>query len=123
MYPLIYMFVVAFVTVLLLALPLFPFWKVWIRIRRRHPDIWAAQGPFDILSLVSKGSTGRALWDVIVAAKDPQTVKGDKHLVYWARVAREVAGMMPKSFIGQIGAAIVFLYFVLFFSSLLVNIF
>lgn len=120
----VYLFVSALVICLLLAIPLFPFWKVWKRVRDHHPDIWASKGPFDLRSLVSGTGALRDFMTVVsLADRDEELIKQDAVLVKWARIAREVWKMMPRSFFGQVGAFLIFLYFVGFFTSLVMRLF
>ncbi len=118
----IYMIVMMCVICLLIALPLYPFWKVWGRLKTHHPDLWAAKGPFDPLTLVSgTGAIGEFLEIIALAEKDEELIKRDPYLIKWTRLAREVIRMVPRSFMGQIGYAIVFIWFAIFFSSLFMN--
>lgn len=118
MYSLIYMIVTMAVICLLLALPLFPFWKVWKRLKSHHPDLWAGKGPFDVLTMISgTGAVGEFLEIVALAEKDEELIKRDPELIKWTRFSREVLRMLPRSFMAQIGYALIFMYFVIFFSG------
>ncbi len=124
MYALLYIVIMFFVTGLLIWLPVFPFWKVWKRLKTHHPDLWAAKGPFDIRTMTAHPETFSGFLEIInLAEKDETLVKKDPELVKWARGAREILKMAPNGFMGQVGYFIVFLWFVLLFSSLLMDVF
>ncbi|MDI1228528.1 MAG: hypothetical protein PSY14_12670 [bacterium] len=117
-----YIFVAACVMTLFMGLPLFPFWKVWQRLKTHHWDLWMAKGPFDIWNLTSHPELVRGFLDIVALAdKDETLIKSDPYLVKWTKIAREVWKMMPRSFMGQLGVALVFLYFVWFFTSSIVG--
>jgi hypothetical protein len=123
MYDLIYILVVICVICLLLTLPLYPFWKVRARLKSHHPDLWAGKGPFDMMTMMAHGSAVRAVWDIIKDAEnDAALQKRDPELTKWAGLAREVARLLPRSFLGQLGYVLVFMYFVWFLTSLIMSI-
>ncbi len=123
MYDLIYILVVICVICLLLAIPLYPFWKVRARLKSHHPDIWAAKGPFDMLTLMAHGSAVREFLEIItLAEKDEELKKRDPELVKWAGLGREIMRMLPRSFLGQLGYVLVFMYFVWFLTTLIMSI-
>ena len=62
----VYIVVVAFVTALLLSIPLFPFWKVWQRIKSHHPDIWRSAGPFEVMSMIASPGLAGIFIDVLI---------------------------------------------------------
>lgn len=122
MMNIVYIFVVFLVTSLLLAPPLFPFWKVWHRVKYHHPDLWAAKGPFTVMDFVTGTGVLRSFLDIVALAdKDEELQRRDPELVKWARLAREVWKMMPRSFLWQIGYVLIFLYFVAFFTGLIMG--
>lgn len=119
-----YIVVVVLVTFLLLSIPLYPFWKVWHRVKHYHPDLWNEKGPFDLGTLVGHPDVLRGLFDIITLAdKDEVLMKKDPELIEWTRFAREVWVMLPRSFLGQIGYFVVFLYFVSFFTKVILGFF
>lgn len=121
---LLYMVVGAFVMVLLLALPLFPFCKVWLRLKNYHLDLWMSKGPFDLWEMLAHPEVVRGFLDIVALAdKDETLMEKDPDLVKWCRFAREVWKMMPRTFIGQIFAAVVFIYFVCTFTGSIVGLF
>ena len=123
MYDLIYILVVICVICLLLTIPLYPFWKVRARLKTHHPDLWAGKGPFDMMTMMAHGSAVRAFLDIIKEAKDDEALqKRDPELTKWAGLAREVMRMLPRSFLGQLGYVLVFIYFVGFFTMLIMSI-
>lgn len=118
-----YIVITILVMVLLAALPIFPFCKVWQRLKSHHQDLWASKGPFGIFDLMAHPEYVRGFLDIIALAdKDETLMKDDPELVKWCRISREVWKMMPKSFIGQVGVFLVFLYFAWFFSNAIVGI-
>lgn len=118
-----YIVITILVMVLLVALPIFPFCKVWQRLKSHHQDLWVSKGPFGIFDLMSHPEYVRGFLDIIALAdKDETLMKDDPELVKWCRVSREVWKMMPKTFIGQIGLGLIFLYFSWFFSNAIVGI-
>lgn len=123
-HKLVYIFVVLLVTSLLMALPLFPFWKTWARLKAKHPDLWASKGPFDIMNLVTHSEVVRSFMDIVALAdRDEELMKRDPELIKWTRLSREVWRMAPRSFGQQILYFFIFLYFVYFFTHLLLGIF
>jgi hypothetical protein len=119
----VYLFVVLSVTSLLLFIPLFPFWKVWQRVKNYHPDLWMAKGPFDIVTLVTTSGTVRSFLDIVALADRDEELKArDPELVKWARLAREVWRMAPQSFLWQAGYFFIFVYFSLFFTHMIMSV-
>jgi hypothetical protein len=119
----VYLFVVFLVTSLLLALPLFPFWKVWSRVKNYHPDLWMSKGPFTVMDFVTGTGVLRSFLDIVALAdKDEELMRRDPELVKWARLAREVWKMAPRSFLWQIIYAIIFIYFAAFFTGLIMGV-
>jgi hypothetical protein len=119
----VYLFVVFLVTSLLLALPLFPFCKTWIRVKRYHPDLWNSKGPFDIMTLVTHSEVVRGFMDIVALAdRDEELMKRDPELIKWTRLSREVWKMAPRSFGKQILYFFIFLYFVFFFTQMIMGI-
>lgn len=117
-----YIFVAACVMTLFIGLPLFPFWKVWKRLKTHHLDLWMAKGPFDLWNLTSHPELVRGFLDIVALADQDETLRNnDPYLVKWTKISREVWKMMPRSFMGQLGVALVFLYFVWFFTSSIVG--
>ncbi len=122
LHKIVYLVVVSLVTGLLLAIPLFPFWKTWRRVKTNHPDLWQSKGPFDLMSMITHSEVVRSFMDIVALAdRDEELKKQDPELVKWAKLSREVWKMAPRSFLGQIGYFFVFLYFVLFFTGLLMG--
>jgi hypothetical protein len=108
----VYLLVVFLVISLLLALPLFPFCKVWRRLKNYHPDLWLAKGPFGLMDFMAGGGTLKNFVAFLgEAANDEALKKKDPQLVSWARFSHELVKMLPKSFLGQIGVAVLFVYF------------
>lgn len=117
-----YIFVAACVMTLFIALPLLPFWKVWKRLKTHHLDLWMAKGPFDLWNLTSHPELVRGFLDIVALADQDETLRNaDPYLIKWTKISREVWKMMPRSFMGQLGMALVFLYFVWFFTSSIVG--
>lgn len=107
-----YLFVVFLVITLLVALPLFPFCKVRSRVKNYHPDLWVSKGPFGIIDFMSgTGALGNFVTFLGEAAQDEALKQKDPVLVKWARFSHELVKMLPKSFLGQIGVAVLFVYF------------
>lgn len=118
-----YIVITILVMVLLVGLPLFPFCKVWKRIKTHHQDLWVSKGPFGIVDLMAHPEYVRGFLDIVALAdKDETLMKQDPELVKWCRISREVWKMMPKSFIGQVFLVFLFLYFAWFFSSAIVRV-
>ena len=124
MLSILYIFIVLFVTGLFTYLLLFPFCKVWKRLKYHHPDIWASKGPFDIRNMAAYPTLVTSFMEVIsLADRDETLVKKDPELIKWTRMSREIWKMMPTTFIGQVGYFICFMWFILLFSSLIMDIF
>lgn len=120
--PILYMVVAALVMVLLIAIPLFPFCKVWSRLKTHHLDLWMAKGPFDLWEMMAHPEYVRGFLDIIALAdKDETLMANDPYLVKWSRIAREVWKMAPRTFVMQVVYALAYLYFVWFFSSTIVG--
>lgn len=123
----VYIVIVFLVTVLLLAIPLFPFWKVASVARKRHPALWMEYGPADIRTFLAyPGMLLELPRQVAKASKDKSgenpahvAIRRDSELIKWTRMALEVRKIAPKSFIGQIGAVIVFLWFLILFTNMI----
>ena len=122
MYSLIYMIVMMCVICLLAAIPLYPFWKVWKRLKTHHQDLWLGKGPFDVLTMITgTGAVSEFLEIIALAEKDEELIKRDPELIKWTRMSREVIRMLPRSFMGQIGYTIIFVWFTIFFSGLIMR--
>lgn len=77
------------------------------------------KGPFDVLTMISgTGAIGEFLEIIALAEKDEELIKRDPELIKWTRMSREVIRMLPRSFMGQIGYAIIFVWFAIFFASM-----
>lgn len=116
----VYLLVVFFVTCLLLSPLMYPYYKVWKNLKDNHPDVWAAKGPFDVRAMLADG---RLVQDFLNLLNDGALAEKDPALGAWMRRARDLGGLWPKSFWGQIAAVLVFLYFVSFFTSLILGLF
>ncbi len=117
-----YIVVAGLVMTLLIGIPLFPFCKVWLRLKSDHLDLWMSKGPFNLWDMMAHPELVRGFLDIVALAdKDETLMQRDPALVKWAKLAREVWKMMPRSFIAQIGWALVFVYFVCFFTGTIVN--
>lgn len=124
MYGLAYIFVTLFVTFFLIYLTLFPFCKVWKRLKHYHPGIWAAKGPFDIRTMAAHPNSISSFLEIIALAdRDETLLKKDPELIKWCRFAREVWKMVPRSFVGQVIAFIGFVWFDLLFIHLIMGLF
>ena len=122
LHHLVYIFVVLLVTSLLLSLPLFPFCKTWLRLKKYHQDLWDAKGPFDIMTMVTHSESVRGFMDILALAdRDEELIKRDPELVKWCKLSREVWKLAPRGFMGQIGYFFVFLYFAWFLTSLIMG--
>lgn len=118
----VYLVTVVFVIALLLSIPLFPFWKVWGRLKTHHPDVWSAKGPFDISSLLTAPALLDDFLGIIEAAtNDDPLKKRDPELVKWCNMAQGIRAMGPKSFPAQVGYFLIFLYFTGFLTTLLMS--
>jgi hypothetical protein len=123
LHKIVYLVVVLLVTSLLLALPLFPFCKTWLRLKRHHPDLWNSKGPFDIMNLITHSEAVRGFMDIVaVADRDEELAKSDPELIKWTKLSREVWKMAPRSFGMQIVYFFIFLYFTWFLTSMLMGI-
>lgn len=119
----VYILVVLLVISLLMAPAFFPFWKTWKRIKNHHPDLWASKGPFDFMNLITNSGVVRSFMDIVALAdRDEELVKRDPELIKWTRLSREVWKMAPRSFGSQVLYFFIFLYFVFFFTQLLMGI-
>ncbi len=116
-----YIGVAIFVTCLLLALPLFPFWKFCRRLKSHHPAFYMA-GPFDFRSLVAEPGRMPQLLDLIhKSAGSLEAANNDRELLKWARVADGLWQMAPRGFLGQVGFVLIFLYFTWFLSGVILK--
>lgn len=124
MFGIVYIVVLIFVTGLLVFLPLFPFCKVWKRLKTHHPDIWAAKGPFDIRTMAAHPNViSEFLAIVNLADRDETLVKKDPELIKWTRFAREIVKMAPRGFVMQVVYFVGFVYFDLLFIHLIMELF
>ena len=120
----VYIVVAIFVISLLAAIPLFPFWKVWARLKSHHGDLWMAKGPFDLWNMTAHPDVVRSFLDIVALAdKDEILKERDPELIKWTRMSREIWRMAPTSFLGQIGYTLIFIYFVFFFTTSIMSIF
>jgi len=120
--PVVYLVTVFFVIALLLSLPLFPFWKVWDRLKNHYPDIWNAKGPFDISSLLTAPALLNDFLGIIEAATTDEAMKkSDPELVKWCNMAQGIRAMGPKSFPAQVGYFLIFMYFTGFLTTLILT--
>lgn len=118
----VYIVVVAFVTALLLSIPLLPFWKVWLRIKSHHPDIWRSAGPFEVMSMIASPGLAGIFIDVLIRMENDKDLLGrDPFLRKWVHIAMEVVRMMPRTFMSQIGYFLVFLYFTNLLTTILLT--
>lgn len=118
----VYIVILLLVSGLLLSIPLFPFWKVWRRLKTHHPKRWAEKGPFDLRNMMAHPSVFAAFLEIVKTyATDPQVGKRDPVLAQWTKWAQEVLHMAPRSFLAQIGYTFVFIYFVSFFTSMIMG--
>tara|TARA_R110002124_G_scaffold52685_3_gene151423 strand:- start:360 stop:734 length:375 start_codon:yes stop_codon:yes gene_type:complete len=100
-----------FVVVMMAALPVLPFVKVWLRLRKHHRDLWNGMGPFDIMDLVTSGGAQYNFLRIIQKAHEQEKlVERDPELIKWTNVCNELIKVFPKTFMSQI-----ILFFVLFF--------
>lgn len=75
-----------------------------------------------MMTMMAHGSSVRAFWDIIKESEsDDALKKRDPELVKWAGLAREVARLLPRSFLGQLGYVLVFMYFVWFLTTLIMS--
>jgi hypothetical protein len=106
----VYIVVAAFVMVLLLSIPLFPFWKVWQRMKTHHPDIWQSAGPFEPRDMIaSPGLAGIFLQVVIKMVNDKALLERDPEIVKWCRGAMVIVDMVPRTWPARIGYSVIFL--------------
>lgn len=118
----VYIGTVFLVIVLLLSLPLFPFWKVWERLKTHHQGIWNAKGPFYILNFVATPRCINSFLEVIDTAKKDKALKqNDPYLIKWCVMAHEVRGLIPRSFLGQFCYFFIFFCFTGILTSILLN--
>ena len=116
----VYIVAAAFVMVLLLSIPLFPFWKVWKRIKTDHTDIWKSAGPFEPRDMIaSPGLIGIFLQVVIRMSRDKALLGTDPVLGKWCHVAMDVIEHVPRTWSARLGTLIVFLYFTVELTKLL----
>lgn len=109
MLNIIHIFICVVVGCVLLTPFILPFWKVWRRLKSHHPDIWAAKGPFDPVTMMAHGYVVKNFFEIITLAEHDEVLKErDSELVKWARVSREMMNLLPHSFIGQVGSVILF---------------
>lgn len=122
--PVVYIFVVAFVTALLLTPALLPFWKVVSRLKANYPKVWDARGPFNVTDIIAAPALLEELNKVIDDfAKDETVKKQDPQMAKWCNLALGIRQMLPKTFLGQVGYFFIFLYFTGFFTFLLIRAF
>lgn len=116
----VYIVVAAFVMVLLLSIPLFPFWKVWQRMKSHHPDIWKSAGPFEPQDMIrSPGLIDIFLQVVIKMEHDKALRERDPLIVKWAGVAMEVVRLLPRTTFSRIIGVIIFFGLVIQLTKLL----
>lgn len=100
-----------FVVAMMAALPLLPFVKVWLRLRKHHRDLWNGMGPFEIMDLVTSGGAQYNFLRIIQRAhKQEKLVERDPELIKWTNVCNELIKVFPRTFMSQI-----ILFFILFF--------
>lgn len=99
------------VVALMAALPLLPFVKVWLRLRKHHRDLWNGMGPFEVMDLVTNSGAQYNFLRIIKKAHlQEKLVERDPELIKWANVCNELIKSFPKTFLSQI-----VLFFILFF--------
>ncbi len=109
----VYIFIGFFVTALLLAALLFPFWKVWRRLSSHHPDIWQAAGPFEARDMIrSPGLIGIFIDVTVKINRDRERQAQDPVLAKWVRASVEIIRMFPRTWGARILTLIVFFYLV-----------
>ena len=107
----VYIVIGAFVMLLLLSVPLFPFWKVWQRLQTHHPDIWKSAGPFEIRDMLASPDLIGIFIKVLVRMEvDTALKERDPVIVKWARASMELVRMLPRTFPARLGYFIIFLY-------------
>ena len=108
----VYIVTTVFVMVLLLSIPLFPFWKVWERMKTHHPDIWQSAGPFEPGDMIaSPGLLGIFLQVIVRMENDKALFERDPVIVKWVRISMEIVRMLPRTLMSQAGYFALFLYF------------
>lgn len=108
---LVYIVALPFVMALFLALPLFPFWKVWTRMRSHHPEIWRAAGPFEVGDMIrSPGLVGIFVSVLMKMNRDADLRQKDPVIAGWTAATIEVLRFIPKGLAGQAVAGLVFFY-------------
>lgn len=106
----------------MLAIPLFPFWKVRKIIRDHHPDIWAHYGPFDLQNLLATAEIQKNFFRIVaLGGEDVKLKSEDARLATWLRICREVWAMAPQSFGRQVLYFALYLFFVGTFTSTIVS--
>ncbi|MDE2336508.1 MAG: hypothetical protein KGL10_04290 [Alphaproteobacteria bacterium] len=96
-------------TALLLSVPLFPFWKVWRRLRDHHPDIWRAAGPFAPRDMLRSPGLVGIFTDVIVKInRDKARQAQDPELARWVRACVELIRLFPRTWGARIGCLAAF---------------
>jgi hypothetical protein len=94
----VYIVISLFVTALLLAVLLFPFWKVWARIKTHHPDIWRSAGPFEPEQMLASPGLAGIFTDVVVRMnRDKALQAADPYLAKWVRVCIEEMRLLPRT--------------------------
>jgi hypothetical protein len=117
----VYLVIGIFVTALLLCAPLFPFWKVWARIRSHHPDIWRSAGPFDLGTLAaSPGMINIFLSVVMKMNTDKALLAQDPELARWVRVSVEMLRLVPRSLQARIVFGLIFAYLLITLTRFLI---
>lgn len=107
----VYIVVLACVMVLLLSALLFPFWKVWARLKNNHPDIWAAAGPFRLRDMLGSPGLLQIFFKVLTKINtDTDLKQRDPELARWSVASVEMVRVMPRSFGPQAVLALLFLY-------------
>ena len=120
----VYIVTVFLVTALLLSIPLFPFWKVWQRLKAHHTGIWNDRGPFGLSDMIASPARVSAFIGVVnLAEKDEPLRQKDPELVKCCRVCKEILLIFPSSFVGQVGSFFLFLYLTGAFSSMIMRLF
>jgi hypothetical protein len=113
MHIIIYPLVIVCVTCFLVALPFFPFWKVWARLRSHHKDIWDSHGGFPPRAfLTDADKLAEFLRIVSLAERDVVLRERDPVLVRWTRAAVAVWRMVPGSLAGRVLSLAVLCYLV-----------
>ena len=108
----VYIVTTVFVMVLLLSIPLFPFWKVWDRMKNLHQDIWLSAGPFEPRDMIaSPGLIDIFLQVLVRMSNDKSLLERDPVIVKWVRVSMEVVRMVPRTLMSRIVFFAVFVYF------------